>query len=52
MGREVVVRRPAAGFALPPVSGVVEEKKDGDWAPVVVAEEKDGYVVKDKRRVK
>ncbi len=42
------------GFALPVVSGEVQavDPEDGEWKPVVVAEERDGFVVKDKRKVK
>lgn len=37
---------------LPVVSGVVEENRDGQWRPVVVAERRTGYVIKDKRKIK
>lgn len=50
MANEVVIRKPRAGFALPPTE--ILEKRDDEWTPVVVAEQKEGFVVKDKRKVR
>lgn len=50
-----MLRKARMGFEAPPVLvGTVEEDPEnrGDWKPVVVAEEKSGFVVKDRRTVR
>lgn len=53
-GSEVEIRKPPIGFALPAIEGTVEEDPEhtGKWTRVVVAEEKPGFVVKDRRQIR
>lgn len=48
----MVLRRPPVGFALPAIEGEIQEEREEGWVPVVVTEEKTGFVVKDRRKVR
>lgn len=51
-GDELVLRRPPMGFTAPVLKGEVQEKRDGQWTPVVVTEEKTGFTVRDRRKIR
>lgn len=48
----IEIRKPRMGFEAPAVSGEVLQERDGEWEQIVVAEERPGFVVKDRRIIR